>query len=157
MFTEILNCEKEVFRLWYSDGVMLKYKPSASLCMMRGLFPPSSSDTFFRLELAASVMMMRPTWNQKGHVDKLYHFKSTIVCCITVLVILIPHSKIQSTVKEPQKIQNRDRYKEFCYIQQTDDSSTMLYILFQSLSKIITVRFLFVSCMTSKEHKEKNK
>lgn len=66
--TTLVNCEEEVFRLWYSDGVILKYKPSASLCMMRGLFPPSSSDTFFRLDLAASVMMMRPTWKQKGHV-----------------------------------------------------------------------------------------
>jgi len=79
MYKESLNCEKDVFRLWYSDGVILKYKPSASLCMMRGLFPPSSSETFFRLDLAASVMMMRPTWKQKGHVYKLYRFKSTIV------------------------------------------------------------------------------
>jgi len=46
-------------------------------------------------------------------VDKLYRFKSTIVCYITVLVILIPYNKIQSTVKEPQKIQNRDSYKKF--------------------------------------------
>jgi len=63
--------------------------------MMRGLFPPSSSDTFFRLDLAASAMMMRPTWKKKGHVDKLYCFKSTIKCYITVLVILIPYNKIQ--------------------------------------------------------------
>jgi len=113
MYTEILNCEKEVFRWWYSDGVILKYKPSASLYMMRGLFPPSSSDTFFRLDLAASVMMMRPTWIQKGHVAKLYRFKSTIICYITVLVVLIPYNKIQPNVKKPQKIQNHVRYKEF--------------------------------------------
>jgi hypothetical protein len=87
---------------------------------MRGLFPPSSRDTFFRLDLAASAMMMRPTWKQKGHVDKLYRFKSTVICNITV--ILIPYNKIQSTVKEPQNKQNCDRCKEFCYIQQADDS-----------------------------------
>jgi hypothetical protein len=107
-----IDVRRKFSDVWYSYGIILKYKPSASLNMMRGLFPPSSRDTFFRLALAASAMMMRPTWKQKGHVDNLYHFKSTILCYITVLVILIPYKKIQSTVKEPQNNQNRDRYKE---------------------------------------------
>jgi hypothetical protein len=55
--------------------VVLKYKPSASLNMMRGLFPPSSSDTFFKFDLAPSAMMMRPTWIHKSHVQNFCRFE----------------------------------------------------------------------------------
>jgi hypothetical protein len=43
--------------------------------MMKGLFPPSSSDTFFKFDLAASAMMMRPTWRHTSHVDNFRCFE----------------------------------------------------------------------------------
>ena len=52
---------KQLYQLkcncWYT-----RYKPSASEHTTKALFPPSSSETRFKLDLAAAAKIRRPTW-----------------------------------------------------------------------------------------------
>ena len=48
--------------LVYCEAYPVRYKPSASEHMIKALFPPSSSETRFKLDLAASAKIRRPTW-----------------------------------------------------------------------------------------------
>lgn len=48
--------------LVYCETYPVRYKPSASEHMTKALFPPSSSETRFKLDLDESAKIRRPTW-----------------------------------------------------------------------------------------------
>lgn len=55
------------------------YLRSASGIMMRGLLPPSSRDTRFRLLLAAASIIRRPTWYTNTHMSENHHLEKRLI------------------------------------------------------------------------------